>query len=149
MNIKNKKLFDLINFVEDEIIPKLEYVRNEMDELFPELQESKGYIISRDKLAESIEKAIPSHVYTGRILPLLGEHVERHSFIRPSHKAKMELANYVLKKCLKGTPENEFDMSVLTELIYILRDAGYSFSYTSNRIIFEKTWKADHKNNQP
>ena len=141
MSKKNEKLFDLIKFVEEEIMPKLEYVRNEMDELFPELQDVRRIDVFEEKFAESLKKGVP----IGNILKVLAENIDKHEFIYESYKAKTELLYYLLGKILKGNLKSVIDERAIADFISTLTKAGYDMSYTENKITIEKTWKANYK----
>lgn len=138
---KTEKIYDLINFTENEVLPKLEYIQSQMDELFPELQDVRRIDVFEEKFAESLKKGVP----IGNVLKVLAENIQKHEFISEAYEAKIELLYHLLGKMLKGNLKSVIDERTLAGFISTLTKAGYDFNCTPDRITIEKTWKANYK----
>ncbi|MEG2347973.1 MAG: hypothetical protein RSB50_09870 [Cetobacterium sp.] len=138
---KTERIYDLINFAENEILPKLEYIQNQMDELFPELKDTR----CRNAFKEKIGVRLKKDDSIGNVLKVLAENIQKHEFISEAYEAKTELLYHLLGKMLKGNLKSAIDERALADFISTLTKAGYDLSYTADRITIEKTWKANYK----
>lgn len=138
---KTERIYDLINFTENEVLPKLEYIQSQMDELFPELKDIRCMNTFKEKIGIKLQKDDS----IGNVLKVLAENIQKHEFISEAYEAKIELLYYLLGKILKGNLKSVIDERAIADFISTLTKAGYDMSYTENKIIIEKTWKANYK----
>lgn len=138
---KTEKIYDLINFTENEVLPKLEYIKSQMDELFPESKD----IRHMNAFKENIGMKLKKEDSIGNILKVLAENIQKHEFISEAYEAKTELLYHLLGKMLKGNLKSAIDERAIADFISTLTKAGYALSYTPDRITIEKTWKANYK----
>ncbi len=141
MEDKTERIYDLINFTENEVLPKLEYIKSQMDELFPELKDIRCMKAFKEKFGAELKKDEP----IGSVLKVLAENIQKHEFISEAYEAKIELLYHLLGKMLKGNLKSAIDERALADFISTLIKAGYDLSYTSDRITIEKTWKVNYK----
>lgn len=138
---KTEKIYDLINFTENEVLPKLEYIQSQMDELFPELKGIRCMNTFKEKIGIRLKKDDS----IGNVLKVLAENIQKHEFISEAYEAKIELLYHLLGKMLKGNLKSVIDERALVGFISTLTKAGYDFNCTPDRITIEKTWKANYK----
>ncbi|MGL5413355.1 hypothetical protein [Cetobacterium sp.] len=142
MEDKTERIYNLINFTENEVLPKLEYIQNQMDELFPELKDIRCMKAFEEKFGAKLKKDEP----IGSVLKVLAENIQKHKFISEAYEAKTELLYHLLEKILKGNLKSAIDERALADFISALTKVGYDLSYTPDRITIEKTWAANYKN---